>query len=219
MSDFWARRKAAVQAEEDRDAALEQAAAQAEQEAALAEKTDEDILAELELPDPDTLEQGDDFKVFLADAVPARIRTRALRRLWRLNPILANVDGLVDYGEDFTDAACVVENLQTAYQVGKGMTKHVLEMARQAEAEAAAQEAGEPVAGDGENDAAVAAAQDDALSVDEPSAHEPHEAATLAPPYVAPEPGDDALPDDPPLPRAQPRMRFAFDAPVGGTAT
>jgi hypothetical protein len=40
---------------------------------------------------------------------------------------------LVDYGEDFTDSAMVVENMQTAYQVGKGMLKHVQEMARQAE--------------------------------------------------------------------------------------
>ena len=40
---------------------------------------------------------------------------------------------LVDYGEDFTDAAMAVENIQTAYQVGKGMLKHVQEMARQAE--------------------------------------------------------------------------------------
>ena len=47
--------------------------------------------------------------------------------------MLANVDMLVDYGEDFTDKAMVVENMQTAYQVGKGMLKHVQEMARQAE--------------------------------------------------------------------------------------
>ena len=43
----------------------------------------------------------------------------ALRRLWKVNPVLANVDGLVEYGEDFTDSATVVENLQTTYQVGK----------------------------------------------------------------------------------------------------
>lgn len=47
---------------------------------------------------------------------------------------MANVDGLVDYGEDFTDAAMVVENLQTAYQVGKGMLAHVEAMAAKAEA-------------------------------------------------------------------------------------
>jgi hypothetical protein len=77
--------------------------------------------------------QGDDFSVFMAKAVPDQLRRRALRTLWRSNPVLANVDMLVDYGEDFTDAALAVENIQTAYQVGKGMLKHVEEMARQAE--------------------------------------------------------------------------------------
>ena len=76
---------------------------------------------------------GDDFSVFMSKAVPDRIRRRALRTLWRSNPVLANVDMLVDYGDDFTDAAMAVENIQTAYQVGKGMLKHVQEMARQAE--------------------------------------------------------------------------------------
>ncbi|MQQ10230.1 DUF3306 domain-containing protein [Epibacterium sp. SM1979] len=137
MSDFWARRKAAVEAE-----AVAEVQAAAEAEVALREAeqdalTDEELLEQLELPDPETLKEGDDFKVFLTDAVPARIRTRALRRLWRVNPVLANVDGLIDYGEDFTDAALVMENMQTAYQVGKGMTAHVEELARQAELDAA----------------------------------------------------------------------------------
>ena len=34
--------------------------------------------------------------------------------------MLANVDGLNDYDEDFTDAALVVKGLKSAYQVGKG---------------------------------------------------------------------------------------------------
>ena len=68
----------------------------------------------------------------MAKAVPDRIRRKALRTLWRSNPVLANVDMLVDYGEDFTDSATVIENLQTTYQVGMGMLKHVEEMARQA---------------------------------------------------------------------------------------
>lgn len=123
--DFWSRRKAAVEAEQQ---AAERAFAEeveAERELALAEKSDEEILDELGLPDPDTLSEGDDFSAFLTDKVPARLKTRALRRLWMSNPVLANVDGLVDYGEDFTDAGNVIENLQTAYQVGKGMTAHV----------------------------------------------------------------------------------------------
>ncbi len=135
--DFWSRRKARVAEEaEAEDAVLEARALQADQ----AEKSDVEILADLNLPDPDDLQPGDDFSGFMAKAVPDRLRRRALRKLWLTNPVLANVDGLVDYGEDFTDAACVIENLQTAYQVGKGMTAHVEEMARQAELEAAEDE-------------------------------------------------------------------------------
>ncbi len=132
-TDFWARRKAAVQAEEEAEIAAVEARKFEAERTALEEKTDEEILAELDLPDPDTLKPGDDIRGFMGKAVPDRLRRRALRQLWKLNPVLANVDGLVDYGEDFTDSALVVENLQTAYQVGKGMLAHVEEMARQVE--------------------------------------------------------------------------------------
>ena len=123
--DFWSRRRAAVQAEADAETAAVEAQAFADQQAELEEKTDAEILAEFDLPDPDDLKPGDDVSGFMARAVPDRLRRRALRRLWRLNPVLANVDGLVEYGEDYTDAACVIENIQTAYQVGKGMLAHV----------------------------------------------------------------------------------------------
>ena len=131
--DFWARRKAKVEAETLAEQAAVEQLVLAEQNVMLEEKTDAELLEELDLPDPDTLVMGDDFSVFMSKAVPDRIRRRALRILWRSNPVLANVDMLVDYGEDFTDAAMAVENIQTAYQVGKGMLKHVQEMARQAE--------------------------------------------------------------------------------------
>ena len=187
--DFWARRKAAVEAEAAEEARLAEEAVRAEREEAVAERSDEDILAELNLPDPDSLVEGDDFKAFLTDAVPARIRTRALRRLWRVNPVLANVDGLVDYGEDFNDASFIVENMQTAYQVGKGMTKHVLELARQAAEEAEAEDA--------------------------PEVEDTPEVAPEAPPEPTPEPPVLAAlpePEDPdPIPQTQRRMRFAFD--------
>ncbi|MGR3636456.1 MAG: DUF3306 domain-containing protein [Shimia sp.] len=131
-SDFWARRKAAVAAEAEAESRAEVQAVEAEAQAVLEEKPDAEILAELELRDPDDMQAGDDFSAFLTKAVPERLRRRALRKLWLTNPTLANVDGLVDYGEDFTDSAMVVEGLQTAYQVGKGMLKHVEEMARKA---------------------------------------------------------------------------------------
>ena len=125
MIDAWTKRRAAVAAAEaaEQEAVLERK--RSAPEASEKPQTDEEILADLGLPDPDEMKPGDDFKAFMSDAVPARLRTRALRKLWITNPVLANVDGLVDYGQDFTDAATVVEHLQTAYQVGKGMVAHL----------------------------------------------------------------------------------------------
>lgn len=146
--DFWSRRKAAVAAEADAELQAQEAALRAEEQAALEKKSDDEILKELDLPDPDTLGAGDDFAAFMKQAVPERLRRRALRRLWVSNPVLANLDALVDYGEDYTDAANVIENLQSTYVVGKGMLAHVEEMARQAE-EAAAEDAPDGLAEDG----------------------------------------------------------------------
>jgi hypothetical protein len=136
-TDFWSRRKAGVEAEAQVAVQAQQAEEAAVLAADQAEKTDIELLEELGLPDPDNMMMGDDFSAFMSKAVPDRLRRRALRRLWLANPALANLDGLLDYGEDFTDSATVIENMQTAYQVGKGMTEHVLEMVRQAEEEAA----------------------------------------------------------------------------------
>ncbi|WP_347313447.1 DUF3306 domain-containing protein [Defluviimonas sp. SAOS-178_SWC] len=132
-NDFWSRRRAAVEAEAAAEEAARRAAEAAEARAELereqAEKTDEELLAELELSDPDTMGQGDDFAAFMRPSVPEHLRRRALRRLWRTNPVLANLDGLVDHGEDLSDAATVTADLRTAYQVGRGMLRHVAALA------------------------------------------------------------------------------------------
>lgn len=140
---FWAERKARVKAEAEAEELAAAAEADRASRAAQEQKTDEELLEEFGLPDPDTLKFGDDVKGFMSKAVPDRLRRRALRRLWTLDPVLANVDGLVDYGQDFTDSAMSVENLQTAYQVGKGMLGHVQEMAKQAEEKLTALEGAE----------------------------------------------------------------------------
>ncbi len=129
-TDFWSRRKASVRAEAESERIALEAEYQKASREALEAKSDEEILAELNLPDPDELKAGDDFSAFMARTIPERLRRRALRKLWLSNPVLANVDGLVDYGEDYTDAANVVENLQTSYMVGRGMLSHVKEMAK-----------------------------------------------------------------------------------------
>lgn len=129
MSDFWSRRKSAVKEEFEEERRQAEIRRASEIQGELDVKTDEEVLKELGLPDPDTLEPGDDFKVFMKDVVPERLRRRALKKLWLSNPLLANVDGLVDYGEDFTDAAVGAGFVETTYQVGKGMLKHIEELA------------------------------------------------------------------------------------------
>ena len=66
-----------------------------------------------QLPDIESLDENSDFSAFMKEGVPQALRRRALRKLWRLNPLFANLDGLNDYDDDFTDAAMVVEGMQT----------------------------------------------------------------------------------------------------------
>ena len=127
MTDFWSRRRAAVAAKETMDIeARELASLRLVQEG----MTESELLASLELPDPDDMTAGDDFSAFLRREVPEFLRRRALRTLWRSSPVLANLDGLVDHGEDFSDTATVVPGMRTAYQVGRGMLDHVTARAR-----------------------------------------------------------------------------------------
>ncbi|UWQ81253.1 DUF3306 domain-containing protein [Leisingera sp. S132] len=196
--DAWSRRRAAVAAEA-RDGERQAAAqAAAELETQQAGKSDAELLEELGLPEPETLEAGEDFSRFLSDAVPARLKTRALRCLWRVNPVLANLDGLVDYGEDFTDAATVIENLQSAYQIGKGMLAHVEELARQAEAEQDPQEEEDPSGPDAEG-------------ADMPETEEaPEPMAAVAMEHAPPVPATEEEPVYAAAPSAR-RMIFTFD--------
>ena len=204
MSDFWSRRKAAVAAEEAQDAAEVQERARAETAAELEAKTDEEILEELGLPDPSTLKPGDDFAAFLKDAVPDRIKKVALRKLWTSNPILANVDGLLDYGEDFTDAAVGAGVVETTYQVGKGMLAHVQEMARQAE-EAARK------ALEGDEEEAIEAL-DDAPEIDL-SEEDPEPAVVADDAHVPPEYPSDDLHHEPAPKLRKMTFQFADAAP------
>lgn len=127
MMSRWAKRKQAVAQEEQVEQQLEQDAVEAKELENLEELPEEEVLERLGLPNPDGMKKGDDFKPFMQKGVPGYLRKRALRTLWGSNPILANVDGLVDYGEDFTDAAMVPDVINTLYTVGKGMVQKVLD--------------------------------------------------------------------------------------------
>ena len=131
VQSAWSRRKAAVVAEAVAEERAAEDAVIAEQHESLAEKTEVEVLEELGLPDPDAMVKGDDFKAFLSKAVPAHLRKRALRTLWRSNPILACVDGLNDYDDDYLAGSFGQGPISTTYQVGKGMLSHLLEVERQ----------------------------------------------------------------------------------------
>ena len=201
-TDFWSARRARVAEEEEALREVESEKAQAQLNEAQEEKSDEEILLEHNLPDPDNLTADDNVAGFMAKSVPERLRRRALRRFWRLNPILANVDGLVDYGENYTDAATVVENLMSTYQVGKGMLAHVeylAELAKKKEDEAELElaEAEESLEEETPNDMCLTASEDE---ISDQVCHEDQ--------FITPEAlKEDNIAEAPLKPR---RMRFRF---------
>ncbi|WP_350334122.1 DUF3306 domain-containing protein [Coralliovum pocilloporae] len=222
-TDFWSRRKARVREERLKEEQATEAERLEEELALREQQTDEEILAELDLPDPDSLKAGDDFSAFMQKAVPDRLRRRALRKLWLSNPALANLDGLLDYGEDFTDSAKVIENLQTTYQVGKGMLKHILAMEEEEAAAKAAAESEEIENPDElpEDENGETAANNDLDVASESEAGEEeliHDAAAeqMALESAAPmESAGESLPDDTTdiiAPRPIRRMQFAYSS-------
>ncbi|WP_108258308.1 DUF3306 domain-containing protein [Mangrovicoccus ximenensis] len=132
MSDFWSRRRAAVEAETRAEEAAQEELRRAETEAALDEKTDEELLEAAGLPLPEEITGGEMARRFLEAQLPKRLKTRALRALWRSNPVLACLDGLNDYDDDFTSAAAQ-PLLDTTYRVGKGLQAHLDHIAKAAE--------------------------------------------------------------------------------------
>ena len=129
----------------------EDAVIEDEEDAAL---TDAELLKKYDLPDPEAVTEESGLEQFLnGKGLPGRVRQMALRRLWRLNPLFGVVDDMVEYGEDYTDAATVVEGMKTAYTVGKGYAKEVVEPeeseAMEDDAEA---EEGDAEANEGEKD-------------------------------------------------------------------
>lgn len=80
-----------------------------------------EVLEKYDLPDPDTIELGTDITGFMRKEIPELLRRKALRALWKSNPVLAVLDGLNDYDEDFTDAATAGTAVKTLYKVGQGL--------------------------------------------------------------------------------------------------
>lgn len=135
----WSKRKiaatrqpetAAVETDESPSVDAEQQARRATELAANREAA--------EAIDLDRLDGDSDYSVFLKEGVPEILKKRAMAVLWRSNPILANVDGLVDYDDDFGSPDLLMKTFQSAYQVGKGYLEH---QEREASSSAEADEA------------------------------------------------------------------------------
>lgn len=77
-------------------------------------------IEELEAIDIDAMDYGADFTAFLKKGVPEALKKRALRQLWRSSPVLANVDGLNDYDDDFNVKHTILEKFTSAYKIGTG---------------------------------------------------------------------------------------------------
>ena len=128
--------------------------------------------------DFDSLNYASDYTQFMKKGVPEAVRRRALRTLWGSNPILANIDGLNDYDEDFTDAALAVKVLSSSYKPGTG---YLTEEERIASYSEEARKAGPPQADEDEISDDLDVEASDAEDMDDDDAT-PGDARTAAAP-------------------------------------
>lgn len=122
----WSARKRAVEAESAAAPAAEAAEGATEEidaDARAAELEANRLAAEA--VDLETLDKDSDMSVFLREGVPELLRKTALQRVWRSNPVFANLDELVDYGEDFGRKDLIMETFTSAWQAGRGYLKEV----------------------------------------------------------------------------------------------
>ncbi len=118
------------------------------------------------LPPIENLTKDSDFTPFMAERVPEFIRRRALRVLWRSDPVLANLDGLNDYDEDFRIIDKLIAAADSAYKAGKGYVTGDGEEAVETDGREAVTAAAEPGPGD---DDEVGDGEDDGEDDDETS--------------------------------------------------
>lgn len=98
----WSKRAVEARRSEPPDAPSDETAAdQAASPPAGRDPEDTDPSQPADLPDVGELGPEADFRPFLKRSVAPALRRLALRRLWQSDPVLANLDGLNDYDEDF----------------------------------------------------------------------------------------------------------------------
>lgn len=70
--------------------------------------------------DLNSIDKESDLSLFMKEGVPELLKRQALSTLWRSSSVFANVDGLVDYDDDFGSKDLIMKTFKSAYQVGQG---------------------------------------------------------------------------------------------------
>ncbi|MGF1622205.1 MAG: DUF3306 domain-containing protein [Rhodomicrobiaceae bacterium] len=160
------------------------------------------------------LDKTVDFSVFMKAGVPALLRKQAMAALWRSDPVYANVDGLVDYGDDFGSPDLIMKTFKSAWQSGRGYLKEEL-VARAEDAAAKPDPATADARNADEADPDEAAEKDLTESAEAPDmASEedaPSKAAPALPEDVAADEEAPFAPEEEPIPRVSLRRRFALE--------
>lgn len=84
------------------------------------ERLAEENQARAEAIDLESLDFSSDYSAFLKKGVSRELKRQALRKLWTSDPVLACVDGLNDYDEDFRKVEVLGESFRSSWQVGRG---------------------------------------------------------------------------------------------------
>ncbi len=125
LSRWSARKRAAATEKTDPDAVAPPQDDPADDAALEAERLANREAAEA--IDLDSLDRDSDLSVFLRDGVPDLLRRTALQKVWRSSPVFANLDALVDYGEDYGRRDLIMETFTSAWQAGRGYAEEAFE--------------------------------------------------------------------------------------------
>jgi hypothetical protein len=125
----WSRRKVEARGAdktptEDPGVAAEGPPASMEETSGRAQGEPAEVAPE-DLPAIESLDASSDFSVFMRPEVPEHLRTQALRKLWRSDPIFSKLDGLLEYGEDYSIPSWPKGAIRTAYQIGRGFVNEL----------------------------------------------------------------------------------------------
>ena len=133
--------------------------------------------------------------------IPEFLRRKALRGLWKSNPVLAVLDGLNDYDEDYTLASTAGQTVTSLYKVGEGLVDK-------------ARKAADVVEDQSIEQVRLSTDESDSTITQEPEPDDTLEPEDMATPTEPPEQQlaqqETSQPEEQPEPRFRPRMRFDY---------